>query len=348
MLLTRLMQLRDIKKSSKITRILLPAYIKSRFKPIPIWTHFYLTRKCNLQCKYCFVRDNTKKDMKKNEIFKVIDKLHSLGCKLVVFLGGEPTLRKDLIDIIKYAKNKNIITYLTTNGILLNSEYIDKLGKSGIDVINLSIDSVFDFDYSKKDYIRRKKVLINLIKARKKYGFEIIVNLVLTNKNISTITKTIKLIHNLKIPISVGFIVGNTYSNVPQDKELFFITDKEKDELYKTLDEIKRLKKQKYNIIEPMRYFKDIKKFINHKLNWYCTAGEYYFSVDSDGKFQICAGLPAENRSIFEIDKNYFKKFKDIREKRLNKCKKICLSSCLYVTSYYIKHPSYFIKELFY
>ncbi len=268
--------------------------------------------------------------MKKEEMKKVIDKLYYLGCRFISFFGGEPTIKKEFIDIVNYSHKKGIFTYVSTNGTMLTSEYIKKLAKAGIDVINLSVDSVIESDESKKNYIRSKKVLDNLIEARKKYGFEITINLVLTSKNIDTTIETIKTFNDLRIPISVGLIIENTYTKERQNEDLFFKTGKEKNKLFKTLNQIKDLKKEKVNIIEPIKYFEDIKKFVNNELSdWYCSAGEYYFSVDSDGKFQICAGLPAEDMTIFDINKNYYKKIFAIRNKRFSTCKKICLSNCL-------------------
>lgn len=342
------MNIYNIKKSIKVCRAIVPAYIKSRFKPIPLWVHLYVTRKCNLNCKYCFVRDPQKSDLDEEQFKKVIDHLYYLGCRFVSFFGGEPTIKKFFVDLVNYANRKGIITHMSTNGILLTPSYIDELGKAGIDVINLSVDSVLEFDASKKDYIKNKEVLNNLIDARKKYGFEIDVNLVLTNRNINSVIETVKSIDKLKIPISIGLIVKNTYDNKPQDESLFFKTKEDKINLYNILGEIKTLRRRGYNIIEPLQYFDDIKKFVDGTLDdWYCCAGEYYFSVDSDGKFQICAGLPGEEISIFDVDKNYYKKLSGIRKKRLSRCKKICLSNCLYDTSYFIKNPLYFIKEIF-
>ena len=342
------MNVRNIKKSIKVARLMLPAYIKARFRPIPLWAHLVVTRKCNLDCKYCFARDPQKPDLNEEELRTVVDHLYSLGCRLISFFGGEPTIKEFFVDLVRYTNQKGIITHLSTNGILLTPGYIAELGKAGIDVINLSIDSLFEFDASKKDCVKNREVLNNLIEAREEYGFEIHVNLVLTNKNVDSVVGMVKSVNESEIPISIGLIVANTYNDRSLDESLFFRTEEDRTKLYDVLDEIKTLKRRGYNIIDPLRYFDDMKRFVDGALDdWYCSAGEYYFSVDCDGKFQICAGLPAEDLSIFDIDKDYYRKLAAVREKRLGHCKKICLSNCLYDTSYFIKHPLYFIKELF-
>ena len=143
-------------KALKSMKILLPSFLKSRFSPVPLWTHIYVTRKCNLNCKYCFVKDQKKTELDGKGLINVIDKLYALGCRFISFFGGEPTIRKDFVDMVEYANRKGMFTHMTTNGILLTPDYINRLGKAGIDIVNLSVDSVFEFDYSNKDYTKSK------------------------------------------------------------------------------------------------------------------------------------------------------------------------------------------------
>ena len=340
------MRVYNFKKSLKMARIILPAYIASLIRPKPIWANMILTRKCNLDCRYCFVKDPTKRDLNGIQTIKVIDKLHSLGCRFIDFTGGEPTLRRDLPELVKHANDKGMMTRITTNGTLLTPDYIEKLARAGLDIMNLSIDSVLEFDQSRKDYVRSKKIIFDLIDAREKYGFEIETNLTLTRKNLDTVIETVELIHNLKIAIAICIIVQNTYSNVQMDQDLFFNTPEDKKKLFGVLDEIKELKRHKYNIIDPSQYFDDIKEFVNHKLDWKCMAGEYSISVDCDGKFQLCYLLPAEEVTVFDIDGSYYRRFAAVRKKRLDSCKKLCAHNCSYDPSYFLNHPFFFLKEL--
>ena len=55
-------------------------------------------------------------------------------------MGGEPTLRIDLEDLISHADSLHQVTYLTTNGKLLDYDKLASLAKAGLDVIEISID----------------------------------------------------------------------------------------------------------------------------------------------------------------------------------------------------------------
>ncbi len=282
------------------------------------------------------------------EIKKAIDKLFSLGCRVLNLFGGEPTIRKDLIDIVEYANHKGIIPEVSTNGTLLTPDYIDKLGKAGIRIIIMSVDTIKNINKKdpEKNNIIMSDVINNLIEGRKKYGFEIFIGCLLIGEYLDSTIETIEYFNNLDIPISLGLACKNTYSDAPQPENSFFTKQEDRSKLFKILETIKCLKRKKYKILNPIEYFDDIKKFLNNELeDWYCPAGEYTFCIDCDGTFQICPGLYAENIHFNDIDSKYHDKFKKLREDKFSKCKKSCLSSAYYDAGYWIKHPLKTLKD---
>lgn len=72
-----------------------------------------ITSKCNRKCPFCFRPDA--KDLKKAAIYRIIDKLVKNGIKGIGITGGEPLLRKDIAEILKYLKNKKVKICLATN-----------------------------------------------------------------------------------------------------------------------------------------------------------------------------------------------------------------------------------------
>ena len=103
---------------------------------------------CNLRCIYCMPEEGVPfkpKDrlLNTDEICKIIQIMKEMGVKKIRFTGGEPLLRKDLINIIQYASQFKSIDsiHLTTNGLLL-PEYIDYLLETEITGINISLDTL--------------------------------------------------------------------------------------------------------------------------------------------------------------------------------------------------------------
>ena len=90
---------------------------RSGLAPIPLRYFFELTYRCNLNCPYCYVGDDRKKDeLTTDEWFNIIDQIPWYS--FVTLVGGEPLIRKDFIDILmKTAKKTFGKLNVVSNGI---------------------------------------------------------------------------------------------------------------------------------------------------------------------------------------------------------------------------------------
>lgn len=107
-----------------------------------------VTDRCNLRCVYCMPASGiAQKDHSRilsfEQIYKIVNAAAGLGISKVRITGGEPLVRKDLPCLIKNLKTIDGLreVALTTNGMYL-SEYAGLLKKSGLDRINISLDSL--------------------------------------------------------------------------------------------------------------------------------------------------------------------------------------------------------------
>ncbi|MEE8370029.1 MAG: radical SAM protein [Dehalococcoidia bacterium] len=109
-------------------------------KPVVVWN---LTRSCNLHCAHCYTDSYDRHyegELSTAEAMKVIDDLAQFGVPVILFSGGEPLLREDLYEQIRYAKEKGIRGVLSTNGTLLTREVARRLGEFGLSYVGVSID----------------------------------------------------------------------------------------------------------------------------------------------------------------------------------------------------------------
>ena len=107
-----------------------------------------VTDRCNLRCVYCMPEEGIEnisheEILSYDEIIRICKCIANLGIKKIKITGGEPLVRKDIIDLIKEIKEINGIdeVTITTNGVLLY-EMADKLYEAGIDAINISLDTL--------------------------------------------------------------------------------------------------------------------------------------------------------------------------------------------------------------
>ncbi|MBN1161356.1 MAG: radical SAM protein [Dehalococcoidales bacterium] len=113
----------------------------------PIHLDIESTNACNLRCPFCAVTSKNwgpyrKGFMDMGLYKKIIDEGATNGlCSMKLSLRGEPMLHPKLLEMIRYAKEKNIIdVYFNTNGTLLNESNINGLIDAGLDRISISFE----------------------------------------------------------------------------------------------------------------------------------------------------------------------------------------------------------------
>jgi MoaA/NifB/PqqE/SkfB family radical SAM enzyme len=102
------------------------------------------SHECNADCVHCyekFLHQTFHQELSTEAIKNIIDQFHELGGFFVYFCSGELLLRPDALELIRYARARDLATSLTTNGILLNEKSIVELKEAGLTVLVVSIDS---------------------------------------------------------------------------------------------------------------------------------------------------------------------------------------------------------------
>ncbi len=114
--------------------------------------HDYLrisvTDRCNLRCVYCMGEEGIEQMshsdiLSYEDILKVVEAGAELGISKIRITGGEPLIRRGIVDLIEKIASVNGVTDLsmTTNGILL-PRYAEGIKKAGLDRVNISLDTL--------------------------------------------------------------------------------------------------------------------------------------------------------------------------------------------------------------
>lgn len=153
-----------------------------------------VTDKCNLRCRYCMPPEGIhllphEEVLRNEEFVALIGIFRSMGVKKIRFTGGEPLVRKGLIDIVHdtHMLYPDLVLCLTTNGILLG-DYLDDLKKNGVTKFNISLDSMNRerfLDITGRDHF--DTVIANIDKTIEDKSLDVKVNAVLLRDTLSEI-----------------------------------------------------------------------------------------------------------------------------------------------------------------
>ncbi len=154
--------------------------------------HMDLIYSCDLDCCHCYLDDKKTTPLTTEEVLDTLRQARELGVLKLTLSGGELFLRKDLFEILEFARKSRFYIKLKTHGGLLTEEVADKVAALGINRVDFSVYSLQEDIH---DFITRRK---------------------------GSLTKTMEGIERLiarNIPIRVNCSVMNL--NIDEYKELY-------------------------------------------------------------------------------------------------------------------------------
>ncbi len=167
----------------------------------------YLTNKCNLHCKHCFIEGCPKNNqfLSFSQVKTALKYFYQLGFLRVEFTGGEPYLSPYLIPSLKFAKKIGFHTGISTNG--TKNEMFLNISPTFVDKITFSLDGATPKTH---DFLRGPNVFKCCVKNMKTAitkGYRVEAVYTVHNYNLDDIAPTIKLLDQLGISrLSFNFI----------------------------------------------------------------------------------------------------------------------------------------------
>ena len=256
-----------------------------------------LTERCNLRCLYCMPEDGIdlapKDDLLTTEEIERLVKLFARegGVRKVRLTGGEPTVRKDLVDIVERITKIDGIEHvaMTTNGIALKSK-LDALKRSGLKSINVSLDSLVK---AKFEFMTRRDGLekvLNSIDEAVRIGIETVkVNVVVVRgQNDDELLDFVKFAKDK--PVNVRFIEympfnGNKWETrkMVSYAEMFDTIQNRYPSIARIPDETKSEVGKNFQIDG----FKGTVSFVTSMTNHFC-GGCNRLRILADGNLKVC------------------------------------------------------------
>src|SRR6201986_5285672 len=108
---------------------------------IPVAVLLELTHRCPLQCPYCsnpVELDRSSTELTTDEWKKVLSELVEIGVLQIHFSGGEPTARKDIVELVRHATDVALYPNLITSAVMLTRDNLTALADAGLCHVQIS------------------------------------------------------------------------------------------------------------------------------------------------------------------------------------------------------------------
>lgn len=304
---------------------------------------YAVTKACNLNCAHCHAsaREPLPNELTVEEAKKVIIEMEGIGTEVIIFSGGEPLLRKDLIlNLTVQCADLGVIPAILTNGILLNHKTALELKDSGMMAVGVPLDFAVPEHYdSFRNAPGAFEGSVKAIKACLDVDLEVAVTTMVLKSNFEEIPKLINFLANL----GVEQVVLYDFIPVGRGKDLkeLIISAEQRAKLLDYIYKIQEEKEMFFLIsggepLYPGAILEMHKAFEtsppNKLLRQFlvaaevgCHAGIYYFSLRPNGDVYPCPFLQINAGNIREqsLTKIWYNSeiFKELRNRNLLKGK---------------------------
>jgi radical SAM family uncharacterized protein len=222
---------------------------------VPFFCGHKLTYNCNLRCKMCPFWKRPSPDSSLALEKAILKHIYNSGAVGVAFEGGEPLLRRDLVDILAFSRSLPLHTSLITNGLLLEAK-IGEIAKYINGVVYVSLDGL----EKTHDTIRGvggsfKKAVQGIEAAKEKVS--VTINSTVMAENIDEMESLVQLAKELGTKISVA--IAHEYCNANASSPAI-------DKVPKMVSRLIEMKRQGYPIVNSIGYLKVLAK----EKQWQC------------------------------------------------------------------------------
>lgn len=275
-------------------------------KTSPAYVQFYITARCNLACEQCNIiyADGDSEEMNIHQIRALAENFAEIGVCMVLLIGGEPFVRRDLPEIVQAFVANDIHVRMQTNG-LATERMLQRCVDAGAHDISISLDSL---DGAVQDtinggfrdsWVRAIGTIATVNRIFPENGTAFF-GTVLMPRNLE------HLVDVLEFATAIGWGVSLVPAHVstPDRPQGFRTFDdagvcrfpaESRPRVREVLAELKRLREQGCNLYDSDEYLDDIYRFIaGEPIRWrrrnhdVCDSPQLYFAVEPNGNVNPC------------------------------------------------------------
>jgi MoaA/NifB/PqqE/SkfB family radical SAM enzyme len=266
------------------------AYLTAVRKPILV--HFEVTLRCNARCGFCDYW-KTEKSARESELQSFTDAARFFNPMMITYTGGEPTLRRDLEDIVS-AVSKAVhvkLSSLLTHGGMLTVDRAKSLWDAGIDQFNISLDYLDDRHDRARGIPGLTAKILDLVPQMRSSGIDSVrFNTVIKQSNLDQILPIAERARELGCGVNFS-----SYSDSKNGNREGLIQDEQIKELADVTARLLEFKKRHRGVISNSDYYLEtIPLHVRGEMKEPCRSGLRTIHVSPTGHVKRCPDFPVD------------------------------------------------------
>jgi MoaA/NifB/PqqE/SkfB family radical SAM enzyme len=258
----------------------------------PVLVNFEVTMRCNAHCSFC---DYWKTDpaARASEVNSFADAARYFNPMVITFTGGEPTLRRDLEDIVSGVDRAISTKYMTllTHGGMLTPERARSIWKAGINQFNISLDYLDErHDHARGIPGLTAKIMKTIPRMREIGISGIRFNTVIKRDNLDQLLPIVARARELGCGVNFSCYTdsknGNPDGTIDRDQAK---------QLEDVVRQLLELKKRKRGVITNSDYYlEQIPKYVRGEITEPCRSGMRTIHINPMGHVKRCPDFPTD------------------------------------------------------
>jgi len=266
------------------------AYLTARRRPVLV--HFEVTMRCNAHCGFC---DYWKTDSsaKATEVKSFAEAARFFNPMVITFTGGEPTLRRDLEDLVAGVSGAIKLKYITliTHGGMLSPERARSLWKAGINQFNISLDFLDERHDRARGIPGLADKIMRTVPRMREIGISgIRFNTVIKRDNLDQLMPIVQRAREMGCGVNFS-----CYTDAKNGNRDGLIEDRQSAQLDETMRELLAFKRKTRGVITNSDYYlEQIPRYVRGEITEPCRSGMRTIHINPLGRVKRCPDFPSD------------------------------------------------------
>jgi MoaA/NifB/PqqE/SkfB family radical SAM enzyme len=254
--------------------------------------HFEVTMRCNARCGFCDYW-KTPADAKASELKSFVDAARHFNPMLVTWTGGEPTLRRDLEDLVAGVNAAVRLRYVTliTHGGMLSVERARSLWQAGINQFSISLDYLDGRHDTARGIPGLTQKILRTVPAMRAEGIDNVrFNTVIKDDNLDQVMRIVHLAEEMGCGVNLS-----VYTNSKNGNERHLIRDRQYQEIDALVRELLAFKRRRRGVITNSDYYiEQIPRYVRGEMTEPCRSGRDTIHIGPTGNVRRCPDFPED------------------------------------------------------